>query len=64
MSKSNLSPRERTLGSKAYASIAKVEGLQLGKANAARLERTKGMSPDKRRAEVSKAYGAKAPKRK
>ena len=31
---------------------------------AERLERTKGMSPEKRRAEVLSAYGAAAPKRK
>ena len=64
MSKSNRSPQERALGGKAYVSIAKVEGLRLSKESAARLERSKGMSPDKRRAEVMKAYGAKAPKRK
>lgn len=64
MSKTNRSAEERTLGSKAYASIANVEGLRLGKESAARLECTRGMSPDKRRAEVIKAYGAKALKRK
>lgn len=64
MSKSNRSSQGRVLGAKAYASMAKVEGLRLSKESAARLERTKGMSPDKRRAEVLRAYGADAPKRK
>lgn len=64
MSKSNRGPQERTLGAKAYASMAKVEGLRLSKESAARLERTKGLSPEKRRAEVLRAYGADAPKRK
>src|SRR5690606_12947757 len=45
-------------------SMAKVEGLRLSKESAARLERTKGLSPEKRRAEVLRAYGADAPKRK
>jgi hypothetical protein len=44
--------------------MAKVEGLQLGKKSAERLERTKGMSAEKRRAEVLRAYGADKPKRK
>lgn len=65
MSKSTRpSVRSRTLGAKAYASMAKVEGLSLGKESAARLERTKGLSPDKRRAAVLAAYGADKPKRK
>ena len=65
MSKSNRGgPKERTLGGKAYASMAKVEGLRLSKESSARLERTKGLSPEKRRAEVLRAYGASAPKRK
>lgn len=64
MSKSNRGPQERTLGSKAYASMAKVEGLRLSKESAVRLERTKGLSPEKRRAEVLRAYGADTPKRK
>ncbi len=64
MSKSNRGPEGRTLGSKAYASMAKVEGLRLSKESAARLERTKGMSQDKRRAAILRAYGADGAKRK
>jgi hypothetical protein len=65
MSKTNRTPSSsQTLGAKAYASMAKVEGLQLGKKSAERLERTKGMSAEKRRAEVLRAYGADKPKRK
>lgn len=64
MTKSNREPQERTLGSEAYASMAKVEGLRLSKESAARLDRTKGLSPEKRRAEVLRAYGADVPKRK
>jgi hypothetical protein len=64
LSKSNRGPQERTPGSKAYASMAKVEGLRLSKESAARLERTKGLTPEKRRAEVLRAYGADAPTRK
>lgn len=44
--------------------MAKVEGLKLGRDSAQRLERTKGLSPEKRRAEVLRAYGADKPKRK
>jgi hypothetical protein len=44
--------------------MAKVEGLRLSKESAGRLERTKGMSPEKRRAEVLRAYGASTSKRK
>jgi hypothetical protein len=57
MSKSNRGPESRTLGAKAYASMAKVEGLRLSKDSAGRLERTKGMSQEKRREEVKRAYG-------
>jgi len=64
MSKSNRGPQKRTLGAEAYASMAKVEGLRLSKESAARLERTKGLSPEKRQAEVLRAYGVDAPKRK
>ncbi len=65
MSKSTRPPaKERILGAKAYASMAKVEGLKLGRDSAQRLERTKGLSPEKRRAEVLRAYGADKPKRK
>ena len=64
MTKSNRGQQERTLGAKAYASMAKVEGLRLSKESTARLERTKGLSPEKRRAEVLRAYGADATKRK
>ena len=63
MSKSKLGPQDRTLGAEAYASMARVEGLRLSKESSARLERTKGMSPEKRRAEVLRAYGADVPKR-
>lgn len=63
MSKSSRTGYDRPLGAKAYAAMAKVEGLKLSKSSSERLERTKGMSPDKRRAEVLRAYGAK-PKRK
>jgi len=44
--------------------MAKVEGLQLSKKSAARLEQTKSMSPEKRRAEVLRANKVDAPKRK
>jgi hypothetical protein len=44
--------------------MAKVEGLALGKESARRLERTKGMSQDERRAEVVRAYKSGKPKRK
>ncbi|MFT3726835.1 MAG: hypothetical protein QM759_03325 [Terricaulis sp.] len=64
MSKATRDSKDRTLGSKAYAAMAKVEGLQLSKESASRLERTKGLSPDKRRAEIMKAYGAAVSKRK
>lgn len=65
MSKSTRTPtKSNTLGGKAYASMAKVEGLKLSKQSAERLERTKGMSPEKRRSEVLRAYGADKPKRK
>jgi hypothetical protein len=65
MSKTTRPPaKERILGGKAYASMAKVEGLKLGRDSAQRLERTKGLSPEKRRAEVLRAYGADKPKRK
>jgi hypothetical protein len=64
MSKANRGSSGRTLGGKAYASMAKVEGLRLSKESAGRLERTKGMSPEKRRAEVLRAYGASTSKRK
>ncbi|MBC7768376.1 MAG: hypothetical protein H7124_06275 [Phycisphaerales bacterium] len=65
MSKSTRPPQvTQTLGAKAYASIARVEGLKLGKQSAERLARTKGMSPEKRRSEVLRAYGADKPKRK
>ena len=37
--------------------MAKVEGLRLSKDSAGRLERTKGMSQEKRREEVKRAYG-------
>ena len=57
MSKANRGSSGRTLGGKAYASMAKVEGLRLSKESAGRLERTKGMSPEKRRAEVLRAFG-------
>jgi len=65
MSKSTRPPaKERILGGKAYASMAKVEGLKLGRDSAQRLERTKGLSPEKRRAEVLRAYGAEKRKSK
>lgn len=65
MRKSTRPPtKERVLGGKAYASMAKVEGLKLGRDSAQRLERTKGLSPEKRRAEVLRAYGADKSKRK
>lgn len=51
------SAKDRILGGKAYASMAKVEGLKLGRDSVQRLERTKGLSPEKRRAEVLRAYG-------
>lgn len=64
MSKSTRPPaKERILGGKAYASMAKVEGLKLGRDSAQRLERTKGLGPDKRRAEVMRANSAAKPKR-
>ena len=44
--------------------MAKAEGLKLGRDSAQRLERTKGLSPEKRRAEVLRAYGADKSKRK
>lgn len=56
--------KDRTLGTDTYASMAKVEGLKLSRESAERLERTKGLSPEKRRAEVLRAYGADKPKRK
>lgn len=58
MAKSNRDQKQRTLGGKAYAAMAKVEGLQLSKESAARLGRTKGLSPEKRRAAVLAAYAA------
>jgi hypothetical protein len=65
MRKSTRPPaNERVLGAKAYASIAKVEGLKLGRDSAQRLERTNDLSPEKRRAEVLRAYSAAKPKRK
>lgn len=64
MSKSNRGSADRTLGGKAYAAMAKVEGLRLSNESASRLESTKGMSPKKRRAEVLRAYGASTTKRK
>jgi len=57
MSKSNRGREKSILGAKAYASMAKVEGLRLSKESAGRLERTKGMSQEKRRDEVLRAYG-------
>jgi hypothetical protein len=44
--------------------IAKVEGMKLERDSAQRLERTKDLSPEKRRAEVLRAYSAAKPKRK
>lgn len=66
MSKSTRPPAgSRALGAKAYAAMAKVEGLRLSKESSDRLERTKGLSPEKRRAAVLAAYGAGGkPKRK
>ena len=64
MTKSNRGSQERTLGAKAYASMARVEGLRLSKESMARLENTKGLSPEKRRAEVLRTYSANPPKRK
>ncbi|MGQ0534221.1 MAG: hypothetical protein ACT4OF_16250 [Caulobacteraceae bacterium] len=64
MDKSNRSRKQATLGGKAYAAMASVEGLRLNKESAARLERTKGLTPEKRRAAVLAAYGADKPKRK
>ncbi len=58
MSKSGRTDYDRPLGAKAYASMAQVEGLRLSKASSARLEETKGMSQDQRRAEILRAYGA------
>jgi hypothetical protein len=64
MTKSNRGSQERTLGAKAYASMARVEGLRLSKESMARLENTKGLSPEKRRAEVLRTYSSNPPKRK
>lgn len=58
MGKSKRYQEQRTLGTKAYAVMAKVEGLQLSKESAARLGSTKGLSPEKRRAAVLAAYAA------
>ncbi|MBS0384638.1 MAG: hypothetical protein JSS00_04735 [Proteobacteria bacterium] len=62
MNKSNPGKSNRSLGAKAYAAMAEVEGLRLSKEGAARLARTKGMSPAKRRATVLAAYIADRPK--
>jgi hypothetical protein len=64
MSKSKRDSKQRTLGGKAYAAMAKVEGLQLSKESAARLESSKGLSPAKRRAAVLAAYDAEQSKTK
>ncbi len=64
MGKANRDQKQRTLGGKAYAVMAEVEGLRLSKESAARLKSTKGMSPQKRRAAILAAYGADKPKRK
>lgn len=64
MTKSKRGSQERTLGAKAYASMARVEGLRLSKESMARLENTKGLSPEKRRTEVLRTYSTNPPKRK
>lgn len=55
---SNKSPKgqNRPLGAKAYAAIAAVEGLRLDEAGRKRLDKTKGLPGDQRRAEVLRAY--------
>jgi hypothetical protein len=55
---------DRPLGAKAYASMAEVEGLRLNKESSKRLERSKGMTQAKRRAEVVRAYTADKPRKK
>lgn len=56
MGKSDGKRYNKPLGAKAYAAIAEVEGLRLSKAGRLRLEKTKGLSQDQRRAEVLRAY--------
>lgn len=64
MSKSDRDRYDRPLGPKAYASMAAVEGLRLSIESSRRLERTKGLSQAKRRAEVMRAYTADKPRKK
>ncbi len=54
----------KPLGAKAYAAIAEVEGLRLSAEGRRRLERTKHLSQDERRAEVLRAYKTGKPTRK
>lgn len=64
MSKSDPKSYNRPLGAKAYAAIAEVEGLRLSDAGRKRLQKTKGLSQDERRAEVLRAYKTSKPTRK
>lgn len=56
MKKSDSKHYTKPLGAKAYAAIAEVEGLRLSAEGRRRLERTKHLSQDERRAEVLRAY--------
>lgn len=54
----------QSLGAKAYAAIAKVEGLSLSASSTKRLSQTKHLPPEQRRAEVLRAYTSSKPTRK
>ncbi len=56
MKKSDPKNYNKPLGAKAYAAIAEVEGLRLSPEGRRRLESTKHLSQDERRAEVLRAY--------
>lgn len=64
MSESDPESTNRPLGAEAYAAIARVEGLQLTDAGRKRLESTKHLSRDERRAAVLRAYKASTRARK
>lgn len=59
MKKADPKQYNKPLGAKAYAAMAEVEGLRLSAEGKRRLEKTKHMSPEQRRAEVLRAYSDK-----